>query len=240
MSRITQLAAVGPFSLFQVDTDASAVTYTGQRFYTSDGRELVLVKAGALDLGSGLLMQGSAIVTNHQNLAVVANTAAGATQVTVTLGATLSTVNQYQQGWAIVNAGPGQGQILKIQTNPATALSQNMVVTLEDPIITALTTSSKICLIADIYRDVIINPVSATNQPVGVTLYPIAATKYGYIQTRGIVSALNDAGTTVGLGIAPSTNTAGALMTVAATTNQVGAALQAGVTTESRAVFLNM
>lgn len=243
MSRLTQRGATGPFDIFKTDTDSSDVTYVGQKFDTSDGREVVLVKSGAVALDQGKLMQAPAIVADYQNLAVAANVTGGSTvfTMTVTLGATGVTANQLQGGYVVINAGAGAGQTLKISSHPAASPSASLTLTLEDPILVTLASvSSKACLLPNPYLGVVVNPTTATNAPVGVTIYPIAIATYGYIQTHGLVSCLNDGGTTVGLGLAPSGSVAGALATVGATTNQVASALQAGVTAEYRTVFLRL
>ncbi len=240
MSRITNKGATSPLGLFKTETDPSFSTFAGERFDLSDGREVVLVQAAAVALASGVLVQAPAIVDNHQNLAVVANTAVGATQVTVTLGATLASTNQYQGGFAVVNAGPGIGQTLKVSSNPAAALSTNVILTLEDSVAVALTTSSKISLIANPYIGAVINPTTPTNTPIGVTLYPIAASTYGYLISKGPTSALADGAVTVGSAISPSNATAGAVENGVIAQGFVGRALQAGVTTESRMVYVDL
>src|SRR6185369_8356134 len=116
MSRITNKGATAPFDIFKTSTDTSNNTFAGERFDLSDGREVVLIQAGAVALSSGQLMQAPALVANHQNMAT-STAAAGATQVTVTLGATAATLNQYQGGYVIFNAGTGLGQTLKIASH---------------------------------------------------------------------------------------------------------------------------
>lgn len=241
------------FSLFQTYNVIDAQTMIGQRFHTEDGREVVLALNGASPLVAGVLTQHSPIVQNHQNLTVTAfapvstSTNLPAT-VTVTLGATLATAEQYQGGLAIVNAGTGKGQTLRISSNPAAALSTSMVVTFEDAPLVALDTSSKIDLVAAPYSNIVLNPTTPTASPAGVTLYPIPATvgtagaagyipSYGFIQTQGIVSCLSDATVVaVGLGISPSVTTAGAITLAIATGAVIGDAYQTSISAQNRAV----
>lgn len=239
MSRITQFGATAPFGLFKNDTTADNVTYTGQKFNLSDGREVTLVLAGASNIVSGVLVQGSAIVADNQNLAVAAAAAANATSITVTLGSTAVTANQYAGAFVVINAGPGIGQTLRIASHPAALAAASLVLTLEDAVQVALTTSSKACLIASPYNGVVINPTTPTATPVGVTLYPLTAGAYGYIVSKGLVSCLADGNIAVGASISPSNGTAGAVELGVLAQGFVGRALQAGVTTESRAVFID-
>jgi hypothetical protein len=172
------------------------------------------------------------------NIAVAVAAAIGATSVTVTLGATAATANQYAGGVLIVNDATGEGHTYKIKSHPAADASAALVVTIEDPIVVALTTSSEVSLIANLYSGVIVNPTTPTASPVGVAIYPVAANEYGWIQTKGIVSCLNDGGTTVGLAVAPSQATAGAVKTGATTLDSVGRAYQTATSTEYNAIFI--
>lgn len=209
---------------------------------TADGREYRYVKAGGTALVPGKLQQGPAVVANHQNIAVAAAAAIGATSVTVTLGATAATANQYAGGTMVVNDVTGEGYTYTIKSHPAADASASLVITLEDDdaIRVALTTSSEVCLFPNLYNGVIVNPTTPTNKPVGVAVKAITASYYGFIQTKGTVSCLNDSATAVGLALAPSQSVAGALKTGATTLDSVGSALQAGVDTEYRTVWINL
>ncbi len=252
------------FSLFGVNggttsNDASLATQVGQRFNTADYREVVLVQNGATALVAGNLIQAPASIgANHTGLAVVTtNWPIGATSIQVTAGGTAITANQYQGGFAVISAGTGLGQTLRIASNSSATSSGTCTIVLEDPLSVALTTStSKVSLTLNPYGSqfgtalgtsgVIISPTTATGTTVGVTIYPIPATttsvlSYGFIQTRGLVACLNDATTAIGLDLMPSTNTAGAVMTyVVATRNRVGTASIAGETTKAQLISIQL
>lgn len=212
----------------------------GATVHSDDGRIFRYVKAGGTALVPGKLQQAAAVVANHQNIAVAAAAAVGATSVTVTLGATAATKDQYAGGTLVVSDAAGEGHTYLIKSHPAAISGGSLTLTLEDPVVVALTTSSEACLMPNIYNGVIVNPTTPTNVPVGVAIYPITASEFGFIQTRGPVSCLNDSGTAVGLGIAPSQAVAGAVKTQAATLHCLGSALQAGVDTEYRTVFIGL
>jgi hypothetical protein len=249
MSSITQRTAVGPLALvangaFQTSTDDSLATLVGTRFDTSDGREVTLVKNGGVALTPGVLVQDAAIVANHQNLAVTAYQAYSANgnvpaKVTVTLGATAATANQYAGGFVVVNDANGEGQTLRIASHPAADASGSLAITLEDGANTALTTSSEVCLLPAHGKDVVIQPTTVTGAQVGVTLSPIAAEAYGFVVSRGIVSCLAQGAIGVGLGLSVG-SVAGSVAVAAATTARLGFAAQAGVDTEYRAVYVNI
>lgn len=265
MSRITQKSSVAPidpwdnistgvpsqaFSANPANTPITTAgvgfagsdfsTYVGQKFDTSDGRELALVSNGTVALGAGKLVQAAAEVTAHQKLAMTVPTAypatAGLLQILVTNGGTVLNANKFQQGYAVVAAGTGIGQTLKISSHQPAAASATFVVTLEDQIQTTLDATSKISLLQNPYANAIISPTTQTSGPIGVSLYGIAAstaptfdgtsgaltaagiTQYGLIVTHGPTGCLIDTTTNVGYPLGPSGNTAGALLVATLTT----------------------
>lgn len=218
----------------------------GQKFTTADGRTLALVANGATALAAGVLVQAPAEVTAFEKLAVPTPTtavpaSAGTYQVLVTNGSTVLKQNIYAGGYFIVAAGTGIGQTLRINSHSAAANAGVITVNLEDAIITTLDNTSKVSLLMNPYNGVIINPTSATGAPVGVSLYPIAAStaatydstsgaltavgtnQYGFIVTHGFVSCLIDTVTNVGYPLGRSASTAGSLSVATLTTAaQVG------------------
>ncbi len=207
---------------------------------TPDGRGYRYVKAGATALVPGKLQQAPAQVANHLACAVGAASAIGANTVTVTLGATAATLNQYAGGYLVVTTTPGQGYTYKIKSNPAADASASVVITLEDTIKIALTTSSVVDLVLNQYSNVIVNTASADARPVGVAVQAITALYYGWVQTKGEVACLNDSGTTIGLGVAPSASVAGAVKTAATTLETVGFTVNTGTTTKYNCIFLTI
>lgn len=229
---------------FQTSTDASLATLVGTRWDLSDGREVILVKASDA-VAAGKLYQDAAIVANHQNLAVTAYTAYSANgnvpaKVTVTLGATAATANQYAGGFLVVNDNNGEGQTLRIASHPAASSSGSLAVTLEEGATVAITTASEVCLIPPHGKDTIIFPTTPTGAPVGVGLYTIASGSYGYLVSKGLTSCLADGAITVGSAISPSNAVAGAVEGGVIAQGIVGNANQAGVDTEYRTVFINV
>lgn len=232
--------SVAPQDIFT--SSSTQATDLGALASTGDGRHFRYVLAGGTSLVPGKLQQSPAQDTTNLNpsggIAVTA-AAVGATQVTLTASLTL-TANQLAGGFMTVSVTPGQGYSYKVKGNTAVSAAANCVVTLEDPILVALTTSSRVEFCLNPHNGVIVAPTTATGSPVGVAIYPITNAQYGWIQTHGVVGCLTDAGTTVGLGLKQSTNTAGAVMTAAATGSTVGYAINTCVTTEYNNVFLTI
>ena len=240
-----------PISLFGVNggvtsNDASLATLTGAKFTAADGRVFTLVQNGAAALVSGVLVQSPASIgANHTGL-TCATAAIGATQITVTLGGTAVTANQYQGGYAVVSAGTGIGQTLRIASHPAqTSTSGTVVLTLEDPLSVATAVAdSKVSLTLPQYggangaayttHGVVVCPTTLTGRVIGATVYPIPAStsttlSYGFILTNGACGVLNQGGTAIGLDVMPSASVAGAVCTyVVATKTRVGTSSVAG------------
>ncbi len=239
MSSLRSYLQIAPQDVFT--SSSTQGTDLGALATTGDGRVFRYVLAGATALVPGKLQQASAQDTTNLNPSgglSIAAASVGATSVVTTSTVTL-TANQLAGGYLSVAVTPGLGYTYKIKGNTA-ATAAVTTIYLEDPILVALTTSSKIVLAASPYANVIVNPATASSAPVGVAVYPVVAAQYGWIQTHGPVSLLNDGGTAVGLGLAPSASVAGAAKTMAATLCQIGYALNVQVTTEYDLAFLTI
>lgn len=225
-------------------SSASAQHKLGTRGYTEDGRAFRYVKAGASDLVAGNTIQSPAIVANH-----LANTppaaAIGTKSFTYTPGATLGTADQYADGWLQVDTTPGNGYTLGINGHAAFASATAFTLNLDDPIQVALTTSSRVGLLANPYNGVIQFPVTtATGSLVGIATYVITAAQYGWIQTWGPCSVLIAGTPALGAEVLAPGTAAGAAV-VMTTTNlvvaqTVGRMCQVGVDGKNNFVFLRI
>jgi len=193
-------------------------------------------------IAAGALIQNAAAVTTHRNLTPTAASAA-ATTVTVTLGGTnAATLNQYKNGYLHVNDVAGQGQLLKIASNPAANASASCVITLFDPVVTAITTSSKIDLIQNPYIDVVIAPTAETGSVVGVSPIAIADNRYFWAQTSGPASVITDGTIVLGHTVNRSDNLAGAVEAKADASllQHVGSVMVVNGNTDNSVIMLNI
>lgn len=245
--------------------DPNFSTYVGQKFDTSDGRELVLVSNGAVALTTGILAQSEAEVTAHQKLAMTVPTAypatAGSYQILVTNGATVLNANKFAGGYVIVASGTGIGQMLKISSHQPAANGATFVVTLEDTVQVTLSATSKISLLQNPYANNIISPATtATGGPTGVTLYNIAAstaptydatsgaltavgvTQYGLLVCNGPATCLIDNSVTnVGYPLGVSKVTAGTLgIATLTSTPQIAVSAQTLTSANNGLVYLQL
>ncbi|MDE2101557.1 MAG: hypothetical protein KGL39_30205 [Patescibacteria group bacterium] len=209
----------------------------GQKAYSGDGREFRFVLAGGTALVPGKLQQAQAETTGWENLGIAA-AAVGANTITTTSTVTV-TANAWAGGFVMVTITPGVGYMYRIKSNPA-ATSAVVTITLDDTIQVALTTSSKIDVIASPYNAVIVNPATATGTPVGVAIYPVTASQYGWIQVTGATNLLADGAITVGTSLVASNAVAGAVEPATGVQALVGTAITAISDTEYGSVMLKL
>lgn len=235
------------------DQDARQVSSTkgaaalGQLGETSDGRRFRYGQAGAVALAPGKMNDGANAVANHVNLVTAAAAAVGATQVTVTLGGTAATLDQYAGGtlWCnVTSTGLGIGYLIK--GNPAqTSTTGNLVVTLAEPIQTAITTTTKTSLYPALYSSIVLTPSAATagSAPVGVfTGSSLPISNYGWFQVGGPAPLLSDATVyTLGEEVSQAaTGVAGSGSLKVATLPTYGVAMQLGVSGQYQMVNLTL
>lgn len=222
--------------------ESTASAGLGVRGVSNDGREFRYAKAGAVALVPGYLQQSPAEITNHQNLTAPA-AATGTKSITVTLGATAATLNQYAGGLMVISVTPDIGYAYRIGSNPAADASASLTVTLDDAIRgAALTSSSRIDLYPNPYNGVIIVPTTASSAPVGVAISPLSIGYYGWIQTKGQGVVVADAGgaVTVGTSIVASNQTAGCVEGATGAQAVVGTALTGIATGEAGLAMIRL
>lgn len=214
----------------------------GEKAYTPDGRTFRYAKVGAVALVPGNVLQGPAVVPNHVNLTPTAAVAVGDTQITVTLGATAATENQYAGGYLVTEIGTtGRGQTLLIKSHPAAASAATLVVTLSDPFTVATSGTVTVSLIANPYNGVLQSIATTLTAPVvGAAVYALPAASFGWIQTRGACGILVSGTPIVGSAVGVPTSTAGMAVADSAILNHVGVTLKAAITTQNTPVFLTI
>lgn len=220
------------------------------KWNTDAGQVLTLVSNSANAQAAGTLLQSAAEVTAFEKLAMTVPTATPATvgtnQILVTNGATVLNINQFAGGFLVVASGTGIGQTLQISSHAAAAASATFIVTTVDPIQTTLDATSKVSLVANPAKNVIVMPTTPTGVPVGVTLYAIPASvantyngtsgaltaygtpQYGFVVSHGPVGCLIDSSVTgVCYPLGAKTATAGAIGIATLTTSpQIAVSMQ--------------
>ena len=223
------------------EQSSTAKHTVGTRMQLADGRVFYYAKAGGA-LVAGKLGQAAQTTANHINKAVTTAAAVGAYSFGWTPGATAITAGQYDEGYAVANDASGEGYTYKIKLIPATSASTACTVTLYDPLIEALTTSSEVTLVPNLFSSVTHSATEEATQA-GVPLRDYTSAYFGWVQTWGICGILRGDTSATGSFLRPD-STAGELSAMTATNNiQItmpicGVAAAAGVDGEYNPVLL--
>ncbi len=242
MSTLKANLLVTPQELYTSSTTQG--TDLGAYATTGDGRGYRYFYNGGVAAVVGKVYQGPAEDATNQSPAgglAVAAAAIGATQVTLTGTLTLA-ANLLSGGFMSVVVTPGAGYTYKVKSNTAVSAAANCVVTLEDPIIVALTTSSKVVFHLNPYNGCVVAPTTLTAAPVGVAVAATPLNNYGWLQTHGpatclVTGTFASAGLAVGILVG---GTAGSLAPAIAGTNVLGYTMGIAATGEYDAVFLTI
>ena len=200
---------------------------------TPDGRCFRWAFSGEA-IGAGqLVMQKGAVANHDMDLATATAGSVGDTSITVTLGATAATLNQYEDGALYTNDGTGEGHLYAIRSNPAADASASLVLTLHEKIREATSTSDTLNgLIENDYKDVEIYDADDIDGPaLGVAPTEIANDTYFWLQTSGRAAVLIQGTGVLGDAVEASQTTDGAvcLHDVSANTDQAPLGTCAGI-----------
>lgn len=208
------------------------------------GKLFRYVLAGASNLVTGNLLQAAAQDTQFENMAVTATTA-GSPYINVTNGTTTvvpaafigGSISFYTAGGIAI----GDEYTITGVTGTLTSGGALQVWT-DQPLRTTITTSAKVVMKKSPWSGVIQAPATTqTEMAVGVAIYPIAATEYGFVQTHGVCSVLSDGSTfAVGSDLGTPSGTAGCVTVFAAGTThmRVGVSRMAAAAAHTISAFL--
>lgn len=214
---------------------------------TSDGRGFRYAKIGGTSTVPGKVYVAAAWSQANQapvgGLAVNAAVAIGGTEI-VTSTSTTWTANQYASGYLITDVTPGEGYVYRIKSNTATSAATGGTIVLEDPLIVALTTSSKFVIVKHSYDSIIVSPGGAsTGHPVGVATSIITNAQFGWVQTFGACAVLAGVATSIslpGVPVTVSATTAGSTIVSTAILPTIGWAMQLFTATEYQMIYLTI
>ena len=157
-------------------------------------------KMGAGAVTAGKCVTHAASIAHHFDLTPTAGVAAGETAISVETAGTDITLNQYANGYLYVNDAAGEGQMLRIKSNPAHdhSADPSIVITCYDDLATAITTSSRITLIPDPSSALIGQAATTTGATMGVTIIDMTAAYYGWFAVSGPATVLTSGTLVVG------------------------------------------
>ena len=142
---------------------------------------------GGTAVTAGKLVQHAAIDSNHANMTATAAVDAGETAISVETGGNDMTLNEYADGYLWVNDVNGEGQTMRVKSNPAHdhSADPSVVITTYDPLATALTTSSQLSIIHNPMTGLIVAPATETGAVMGATVIDMTADYYGWFCVSG-------------------------------------------------------
>jgi len=157
-------------------------------------------RLAAAAVTAGKCVTHAASIAHHFDLTPTAGVAAGETAISVETAGTDITLNQYANGYLYVNDAAGEGQMLRIKSNPAHdhSADPSIVITCYDDLATAITTSSRITLIPDPRSAQIVQAATTTGATLGVTVVDMAASAYGWFAVSGPQAVLTSGTLVVG------------------------------------------
>lgn len=202
-------------------------------------RRFVYGLAGSSDLDPGKTTQSAAAVSNHTDVAVASAAAVGAKSVTVTLGATAATKNQYEGGLLSIIDAAGEGTQYLIKSHAAADSAASLELELYDEIAVALTTSSKASLVPHSHGGLVVGATAQTGTFTGVPYATITQAEYGWLQVSGQVMLLADEALTAGNVVTFGSSVAGSVEVIDLIGEPViGQALESVTDTEYGRVLL--
>lgn len=213
-----------------------------------DGRKFAYSQAGGTALLAGTLNQMAVQVANHLNMDVVAaptaaSGAIGSFFVTLTLGATAATANQYSEGYLYHNKNGVLGQMYKIKSNPAADSAATLKLELYDPVRVAWADADEGTIMKHPQDGVIIYPTTSTRVATGIAPVAVTAAFYFWNQVKGPCTVLADGTLVLGNHVRASDAAPGAVENLdrdgtAEDDVVVGTTINIGTTAETAAIML--
>lgn len=224
------------------ESKADPLHNIGDYVVSNDGRGYRYCKAGGTALVVGKIQQAKAEDTTNEQEVTITNAAVGDLTIVSTDSVTLA-LNLLAGGFLIVSEGTlGVGQTYKLKGNTA-ASSAVVTFNLEEPVRVATTGTCKVDVKVNPYMAIIVAPTTQTSCIVGAAQYAIAASEYGWVQTRGVCAILAQGTCVVGDGLVPAnTTTTGTVVTRADASLEasIGYALHGAASTDFCLAYLTI
>lgn len=223
------LSDVSPYASY---TNVPSGYSVGQFIMGENGKGYRLALMGELAV-PGLVYQGPVIDTEFDSLTAVASaiSTSGVQTVQFTNGTTTIAANQFDGGTVVVAVTPDIGSEYTIVGHTTGASGETITLTLDHPLATAWTTSTRITLRRSPWSGCVKAATTLTASVAGVALYAIPSGSYGLLQTKGVTACYSDSSTfAAGSDVGVPGATAGYVgVNVAGTgkCNSVGRAMQA-------------
>ena len=182
----------------------------GTRMVLPDGRVFYYGQTDGAQT-AGAICQSAVGIANHDMDLAVNTASVGDKSLSVTLGGTAATEDQYKDGYVYVNDGTGQGHIYKIRQHDAINSSAAGTINLYDgdAIAVAFEDATIVGLAKNPYKDFVVYPTTSTGHAVGVAATDFDDDDFGWLQTWGPAAVLCDVAFVIGNHVRVSDGTAG-------------------------------
>lgn len=221
--------------------NSSRLHVLGSIAETADGRVYRYSLAGGTALAPGKIDVAATVNSDATNKTIARTVAAGAYEIVFDAGGTI-VADAYKDGYLTINDATGEGISYAVAGNTGVTGAGEITVTLKEPIVVGLTIDvSEATLTKNPWDSVVISVADQLDMAVGIANNAVTASYYGWVQTRGVCSALADESYAIGQALTIGSSVVGALEAADASGEQVvGCAIVAGVDTEYREVFLTI
>lgn len=159
----------------------------GTQLVLADGRKFRYAEKNTAAAVAADVQSCRAVDANHV-LQTAAAAAVGATSVALTLGATAAVANLYEDGLLVVDlaANTGGGYCYGIGKHPAVASAGVFTVPLKESVQVAISTAANsVSVTTNKHKLVVVAATTEIGSLAGVAVKPIAASGFGWLQTRG-------------------------------------------------------
>jgi hypothetical protein len=222
----------------------------GTKLVLQDGRGFRFGLNGASTAVVGDVHQTPVVITTDVDLTPTAISTTvnyvGAREVSFTHGAATTVQNYLAEGMVIMSLAPGGGHTYKIAAHAALTSGGTGEIVYLAPghqIREAITTTTDIDLIPQLYASTIQCAATITGAPVGVCVSATAANRFHWLATQGLCGTLSSASLTIGSPAVMllSGGTAGSVAPAGAATNPVvGKVVRIAGATEFSSIFLTL
>ena len=172
--------------IYDESNDSQLAGMVGDKKEFEDGRVFRLCKNGGTALVAGILVQSIVSLASDDSIEIATSQAVGDTEVNVTAdGTSEHAVNTLRGGYLVMSDTTGDiGTFYKIKDNEALVDGSNGIITLYDPLTTAIVAGTNECsFCVNPYSGVIID--ANTAQLVGVPLIAVTADYYFWALCEG-------------------------------------------------------
>ena len=162
--------------IYETSTDPQLIGMVGDKKVFEDGRVFRLCKNGETALVAGILVQSIVSLTGDDSIEIATSQDIGDYEVNVTADAnSVHAVHTLAGGYLVMSDTAGDiGTFYKIKDNEALVSGSNGIITLYDPLTTAIVAGTNECsFCVNPYSGVIVD--ANTAQLVGVPLIAVAA-----------------------------------------------------------------